>query len=122
MEKILQRFYTILKVEETVGSFLANIELNPEHIIYEGHFPEIPIVPGVCQMEMTRELLSDKLKKKLSISSVGNMKFLSIINPRVNRFLSVKIEYSIDESLAVKANSTIFHNGTIFFKFSGILK
>lgn len=46
---LLDNFYTILSSEqpdETSGTVL--LELNPDHAIYQGHFPAHPVVPGVC--------------------------------------------------------------------------
>ncbi len=40
-------FYKVIKIEKPEeNSYNVEVELNPEHEIYEGHFPEQPVVPG----------------------------------------------------------------------------
>lgn len=61
------------------GSYL--LTLNPESVIYQAHFPGDPITPGVCIVQMGKEILEDATGMKMEIVSVKNVKFLSIISP-----------------------------------------
>lgn len=61
------------------GSYL--LTLNPESVIYQAHFPGEPITPGVCIVQMGKEILEDATGMKMEITSVKNVKFLSIISP-----------------------------------------
>ena len=45
------------------------------------HFPNVPIVPGVCQIQIITELLEMYLGKRLYLSEVKNIKFLSVLEP-----------------------------------------
>ena len=57
--------YTTINVEDTENGFVAEIETNPSHIIYKAHFPGNPITPGVCIIKTARELLENKINRKL---------------------------------------------------------
>jgi 3-hydroxyacyl-[acyl-carrier-protein] dehydratase len=57
------------------------IRLNPEHIIYQAHFPENPITPGVCIIQIVKELSKELLKHELFLKKMNNVKFLNVINP-----------------------------------------
>ena len=35
----------------------AQLQLNPAHRVFEGHFPGQPVVPGVCMVQMIKEIL-----------------------------------------------------------------
>lgn len=80
--QLKNNLYTIKsrQIEGLAGSF--GILLNPDSIIYQAHFPGQPITPGVCIVQMGKELLEEMLGEKLSITRVKNVKFLSIISPQ----------------------------------------
>ncbi len=62
-------------------SQIAQIELLRECAIYKAHFPEQPITPGVCIIQIATELLKEILDLPLSLKELVNAKFLSVINP-----------------------------------------
>ena len=46
---LLENFYKIIHIKEREdGKQAIEIELNPGHVLYQGHFPGQPVVPGVC--------------------------------------------------------------------------
>lgn len=76
--------YTITAkhVEKEKMEARYELELIPTSIIYQAHFPGNPITPGVCILQMGKELVEDALQKKLNINFVKNVKFLSVLSPR----------------------------------------
>ena len=75
------------------------LRLNPEHFIYQAHFPGEPITPGVCILQIGKELLAELLQESLEITHVKNVKFLSVISPLKEKKISYtfkKIETSED--------------------------
>lgn len=75
--KLQNNLYTI--VERNDNNF--RIALNAEDTIYKAHFPEQPITPGVCIIQIASELLNVYFNRDISLSEVVNAKFLSVINP-----------------------------------------
>ena len=78
--------YTIMKREDEGMAASYVVKLNPSSFIYQAHFPGEPITPGVCIVQMGKELLEDflirnHLAKDAEIISVKNVKFLSVISP-----------------------------------------
>lgn len=112
-------FYTVLNSQSNNGSVSALLELNPDHHIFEGHFPGIPVVPGVCMMQMVKELVEDSLGLRLRLSKADHLKFLTIINPRQNKSLQANISISTDSHQHVQVSATFSHEETVFFKFKG---
>ncbi|KAB6403026.1 3-hydroxylacyl-ACP dehydratase, partial [Bacteroides xylanisolvens] len=52
---LLDNFYTILSSESSDSTtWTIQIELNPAHTVYQGHFPEHPVVPGVCLLQLIK--------------------------------------------------------------------
>ena len=53
---LLDNFYSILSSESSHSTtWTIQIELNPDHTVYQGHFPEHPVVPGVCLLQLIKE-------------------------------------------------------------------
>lgn len=100
-------FYRILNKEHTDGEFVYKIKLNPSHPVYEGHFPDVPVTPGVCQVAIVKECLEDGLNKTLFLKSSKDIKFAGLNNPGEKDELIIKISYSLQEDGLYKVNATI---------------
>ena len=122
MQTILTDFYTLKSSEKTEnGSFIANISLNKDHDIFKGHFPGNPVTPGVCMMQIVKELTEEFTGKKLFLKSASNVKFMAIINPYETPNLQLQLTVSeTDEEVKVK-NTTSFGE-TIALKLSATYK
>ena len=79
--KLRDNLYSISDVQQAPESVTYSILLNKDCIIYQAHFPGMPITPGVCIVQIAEELLSDYLQKPLQLTSIRNAKFLSILKP-----------------------------------------
>lgn len=64
------------------NSIIHSIVLNTNHPIYNGHFPNQPVLPGVCSLQVIRECLSHTLKKDIKFTNIKECKFLSPIIPQ----------------------------------------
>jgi len=100
------------------GLLRSEIELNPGHKIYQGHFPEMPVVPGVCMIQMIKETLSNFFDKNLLLSKAESIKYHSLINPEKDRVLFIEIEFK-EELNSIIAKSKIFFQERVFMKLSG---
>ena len=118
MQTILTDFYTLKSSEKTEnGSFIANISLNKDHEIFKGHFPGNPVTPGVCMMQIVKELTEEFTGKKLFLKSASNVKFMAIINPFETPDLD--LSFIITESdTEVKVKNTTAFGETIALKMS----
>lgn len=122
MQTILTDFYTLENHQKNDdGNFLANIKLNENHEIFKGHFPGNPVTPGVCMMQIVKELTEEFTGKKLFLKSASNVKFMAIINPYETPNLQLQLTVSeTDEEVKVK-NTTSFGE-TIALKLSATYK
>ncbi len=71
--------YKILNYSQQDRTF--ELGLDAEHEIYKAHFPGRPITPGVCIVQIAQELMEELTHKKLTVISVKNAKFLSVLSP-----------------------------------------
>jgi 3-hydroxyacyl-[acyl-carrier-protein] dehydratase len=110
-------FYTILsKNTISENSFSATISINEKHDIFNGHFPQNPVVPGVCMLQMVKDLLEDELQKAVHLNSIGNVKFTAVVNPTQNPTLDIKITYELTDGKSYKINSIISSKEVVFLK------
>ena len=124
IETISENFYT--EISSTYSpkhpeAFSSMIELNPKHKVYAGHFPHVSIAPGVLLIQTVKDILIDKLNKKLMLTEGSNIKFVAVINP--NETKDFQIDFTVkqmDDTFDVSANYT--NAGNSFTKFKGKFK
>lgn len=90
-------FYT-RSVNAAEGSIVAEVQLNPDHEIFKGHFPGQPVVPGVCQVQIIKELIESVSGKSLQLKTADHVKFLSVIIPDKDIFITADIKYTDDQN------------------------
>lgn len=79
--KLLNSLYHILSKDMSELSFSYDIHLDATHFIYQAHFPENPITPGVCIIQIAKELMEEHYQQQFRIQKVLNVKFLNVISP-----------------------------------------
>ena len=72
-------FYSCVDGVHGDNEYKCRILFNPDHEIFKGHFPAQPVVPGVCTMEIIKELLQENIGRPLQLRSSGNIKFLQFL-------------------------------------------
>lgn len=118
MQTILTDFYTLQSYEKADnGSFTANILLNRDHDIFKGHFPGNPVTPGVCMMQIIKELAEEFIGRKLFLKTASNVKFMAIINPFETPELKMILDITENET-EVKVKNTTSFGETIALKMS----
>jgi len=118
MKKLLSDFYQVVKTNIAGDKAVFEILINPEHPVFEGHFPGQPVVPGVCMMQMVKELTEEALSCRLRFATVQDMKFLVVIAPVKNNCVQVTLNHSRNEDLE-QVNAQISNADVIHFKFRG---
>ena len=120
--KLLNDFYKITAESKEGKGLNYTIELNKDHFIYKAHFPQNPITPGVCIIQICRELMEVFMRQELIIDKITNLKFLKTIIPTINKTINVSIsKISIDES-GYNASAVIYWETNQFSKLSFHLK
>jgi 3-hydroxyacyl-[acyl-carrier-protein] dehydratase len=105
--------------KDSAQQFTGIALLNPDHPIYQGHFPGNPVVPGVCQIQMVKELVEKAVDHPLRLTLSDNIKFLSMINPLENPRLEFRILLKPLSDRLFSATASIISRTTVFLKFKG---
>jgi len=113
-------FFVVTGIKYTDNNnFSALIDLNSSHPIFKGHFPGSPVVPGVCFIQIIREILEEVFSRKLYVKEVSNIKFMAIANPEIDNILELNysLEHLSDTEIQAKVN--ISYNNKTYLSFKG---
>ena len=116
---LLGSFFNISEKKVTGPDVLVTIDINALHHIFEGHFPGHPVVPGVCMLQMIKEILEVVIEKKTQLKKADQMKFLAIINPLENPSIQAEFTYDTNEDAVITVNGRLCKGETTFLKFKG---
>ncbi|OXG03402.1 3-hydroxyacyl-[acyl-carrier-protein] dehydratase [Flavobacterium araucananum] len=120
---VLKDFYKVLSEEKT-GDAKYNIRIlvNANHEVFNGHFPGNPIMPGVCMIQIIKELTEAITKSSLIIQTLTNVKFMALINPETNPELRLELDITTTEDDLIKVKNTTYFNDTVALKLSNTYK
>jgi len=118
---LIPGFYKIVEFEASENQVRATVELNPDHVVYKGHFPGRPVVPGVIQLQIIKEMLEKGLGKKLLLSRIISAKYYSMIIPGEMPQLDVSIQIKPVEKGDFKITSQINSGEKVFTKVRALL-
>lgn len=119
---LLDNFYKIIHIEEKEdGKREIEIELNPGHALYQGHFPGQPVVPGVCTLQIIKESAERIVNRPLQYAQIASSKFLSAVNPLETQLLHLSIQLKETEEALLKLQAEGICNGKEFIKLKATL-
>ncbi len=120
---LLKDFYKVQSLEKTENQkYLATVLINENHEVFKGHFPGNPIMPGVCMMQIIKELSEQITESSLIMQSLSNVKFMALINPFITPELRLEIEISSTEEHLVKVKNTTYFNDTVALKLGSVYR
>lgn len=120
---LLKDFYKVEKLENTdQGKYVAIVFLNNEHDIFKGHFPGNPVTPGVCMMQIIKELTEEIMGSSLIMTSSSNVKFMAIINPNIHPRLQLDLEILGDLTTEIKVKNVTLFDDTVALKLTNVYK
>ena len=118
---LIEGLYKITANEKTAEGISARVFLNKDHAIFKGHFPGNPVMPGVCMIQIIKELTEEATGKNLFLAVSSNIKFMAIINPEKNPELQLVIDIT-EENNEVKVKNTTSFEETVALKLSATFK
>lgn len=120
---LLKNFYKVESLKNIdEGKYSAVVMLNKEHDIFKGHFPGNPVTPGVCMMQIVKELAEEITSVPLMLVQAVNVKFMVIINPEKNPELRLDLEVTDGNDAEVKVKNTTYFDDTVALKLSNVYK
>ena len=105
----LNDFYTIgsIKTDPGKNHLEVQVNLDRDHLLFAGHFPDQPVVPGVVMIQMITEILSDSLQNNLELKELDRVKFLSLVDPAVHKILEIELTIKEEDQQSYHVTTTI---------------
>jgi 3-hydroxyacyl-[acyl-carrier-protein] dehydratase len=111
----LNQLYSILNTDSQESVLQMRIALNANHAIFEGHFPDMPILPGVVQLQIVKELLQTHFNTSLHAKEMKTCKFLKVIDPREVSCLQIDVKW-VETSQVIEAVVTMKDEENTYLK------
>lgn len=111
--KLLNSFCAIEELHHDGVAYNYQLRLNPDHTIFRAHFPDQPITPGVCVIQIAVELLEQALGTPWQLQTVVNAKFLAPLTPDVMK-VGVRLDRIAQTDDTLKAQATFAKGETTF--------
>ncbi len=114
-----ETFYTVVASRQTASLHcIQTVAFNLNHPILKAHFPNNPIVPGVCSLEVFRGFASAMLGAEVRIATVKNMKFVKLMTPAEGKLFDFDIDMKITDEGRYSAKLLITEDGETIVKAS----
>jgi 3-hydroxyacyl-[acyl-carrier-protein] dehydratase len=117
----LNNFFTYQIISQDSANIKVRINYDPGHKLYQGHFPDQPVTPGVVLIEILRQVLSMSLNKKLMLSMAREIKYLAPVLPGETNHIDYNIDYSVVEG-SISAYCIISWQEKVFTKIKGVFR
>jgi 3-hydroxyacyl-[acyl-carrier-protein] dehydratase len=116
----LNDFFTIQNLGQEGQSIRAELQLNKDHAIFQGHFPDNPVLPGVVMMTMVKAVLEQALMQHLQLQEAKSVKFLGVVNPNEHPTLVTQCDWAQQLDGTIKTNSTLATAEKVIYKSSAV--
>ena len=113
---MLNDFFQISDLKSEPGQIRCVVRFHAGHELFQGHFPNQPVVPGVCSMALVKNLLEAAVGGPLLLQRSGNVKFLQLLLPHNEPEVSIAFE---QKETGIQANATFTLEEKAVFKVSG---
>lgn len=119
---LLNYYYTINDQQTEGDTARIDVTLNKECEIYKGHFPGMPVAPGVCNIQMIKECTERLTGKQLLLEYISQCKFSTLITPQQHPALYICIHLLEQNDSLIKIKAIIGKNGEEYLTLQGEYK
>ena len=116
--RFLDDLFITQSITETENGFEAVLRCNPEHLIYQAHFPGNPITPGACLLQTAGEVLQRKLGRSLYLKASKNIKYLNVLIPAEGKEVRFMFSNLVENETECKAQVVIADEAQVYTKMS----
>ncbi|WP_299251399.1 hydroxymyristoyl-ACP dehydratase [uncultured Cytophaga sp.] len=118
---LVSNLYRILNQQQEGTVIRAELEVDPLHDIFKGHFPSVPVLPGVCMVQCVKEVLESALNKKTQLKKADMIKFLTMLNPQESTLIVTEIVIREQTDSEISFQASLKSNNQFLLKYTGSL-
>lgn len=110
-------YYKMISEHRADDAVVFEVALLPDHPVYAGHFPGNPVSPGVCNMQMLKELAERIVDKPLFLSYIDKYRLMEVITPAKHPCLTITMTLTaVGETYKMESTVTAGDKQCITFK------
>ena len=118
---LFPNLYQVVKKEVTdLNTISVTVKIDKNHQVFKGHFPENPVMPGVCMLQIIKELSEEHFNTSLFLQNASNVKFTALMNPEIQSKLIVNLSFTREDKSVKIKNISTFLDGTVVLKCNAI--
>ena len=84
------------------GNITATAHISENFCAFKGHFPNEPVLPGICQIQLVSVLISKVFNQEFSLKEIRRVKFYNIVCPDDCLNIKCDIVDKISDSISLK--------------------
>jgi len=113
--------YTVEKScrEMNGNRITALIRLNPGHEIFGGHYPGNPVLPGVCIIQILKEIMLYHFEQSLVFKNLDSARYYSVITPDLTSLLQFDIELAGSGCDGTPFKASIYFGSVVYCRVRG---
>ncbi len=108
-------FFEVTSLAAEAQQIEASVRVNPDHPLFAGHFPNQPIVPGVCLYQLLSEVTMLAWHTPLRLAKGHSVKFLHLVPPGQTE-LTISLQATRPTPDTVHVSGTLRTNGEVVCK------
>lgn len=116
--QFLDNLFITQSIADTENGFIAILCCNPNHLIYQAHFPGNPITPGACLLQTASEVLQRKIGRPLYLKASKNIKYLNVLIPTEGKKVRYVFSNLAENQTECKAQVVIADEAQVYTKMS----
>lgn len=104
---LIPNYYTILQHTRQDEVDIFHVSLNSDCNVYKGHFPNEPISPGVCNIQMIKECLERIIDHPVLLHTIQQCRLTTLITPITHPQLDVRIQIKQQDNDCILFTATL---------------
>ncbi|MDR1102685.1 MAG: beta-hydroxyacyl-ACP dehydratase [Tannerella sp.] len=112
---MLTDYYTVNSQRMEGDTTVFEVSLNPASAVYRGHFPDMPVAPGVCNIQMIKECVERLTGRTLRMNYLDRCRLTTLLTPQQHPDLQVHIQLLENSDTLVRAQTAIGRGEATYF-------
>jgi len=112
--------FIVEKLDLSDGQVSARLGINKSSAIFSGHFPNQPVVPGACTVQLVKDILCGALNADLALKKAASIKFINMITPDNSQPPYLLVTYKLSDGGDINVNAKINIGDVACFKLQAI--
>ncbi|MDR2841660.1 MAG: hydroxymyristoyl-ACP dehydratase [Spirochaetaceae bacterium] len=114
----MEQVYNEKVLKKTDNTLLTELSLSADCDYFNGHFPQVKILPAVAQVDIVLNLASNYLKTPTYVRAAKRLKFTAVIQPE--KICHAEIAYNAEKrslmfTISSPEGTIKYSSGTLLF-------